>query len=86
MENTENNQTASDSDLSASAGSARIEWKGKTCGECAYFTGEECDGCQNEGCEMYDDSDACDEFEPKEAVDHGIYHVVSLGSGQTWRT
>lgn len=34
---------------------------GKTCGECCYFTGEECDG-KHEGCEAYDDSDACDEF------------------------
>jgi hypothetical protein len=52
------------SDLSASPGSVP-DWKGKTCAECKYFTGEECDGYRNEGSERYDDSDACDEFKPK---------------------
>ena len=33
-----------------------------TCGDCKYFTGEECDGyC--EGAEVYDDSEACEGFE-----------------------
>lgn len=33
------------------------------CGDCSFFTGEECDGCKNEGSERYYDSTACDEFE-----------------------
>ncbi len=36
------------------------------CGECEFFTGEECDGCLNEGSEMYEDSKACEEFIPRE--------------------
>lgn len=36
------------------------------CGDCQYFTGEECNGPggSREGCECYDDSPACDCFEP----------------------
>ena len=34
-----------------------------TCGDCIYYTGEECDCGDFEGCEKYDDSDICDEFE-----------------------
>ena len=33
-----------------------------TCGDCQHFTGEECDGFQNEGSEKYDDSTACSDF------------------------
>lgn len=36
------------------------------CGDCALFTGEECNGNKHEGSEKYDDSTACDEFEDKE--------------------
>ena len=36
-----------------------------TCGECSFFTGEECDGVANEGSEKYDESQACEEFEEK---------------------
>ena len=36
------------------------------CGECVYYTGEECDGYTNEGNEVYDDTAACDDFEPTE--------------------
>lgn len=34
-----------------------------TCGDCVFFTGEECDGILHEGEERYDDSIACEEFE-----------------------
>lgn len=44
-------------------GSDLIEnYKNKVCGECSYFTGEECNGYSNEGMERYFDSTACDEF------------------------
>ena len=35
------------------------------CGDCAHFTGEECDGTKNEGSERYEDSNACEDFEEK---------------------
>ena len=34
----------------------------QVCGECSYFTGEECNGYLNEGREKYVDSSACDDF------------------------
>lgn len=39
----------------------------RVCGDCAFYTGEECDGYKNEGSERYDDSTACDEFEDVES-------------------
>jgi len=38
----------------------------KYCGDCIYFTGEECNGWANEGSERYNDSEACGEFEDEE--------------------
>lgn len=38
------------------------DYKNRVCGECSYFTGEECNGYANEGSEKYTDSPACDEF------------------------
>lgn len=32
-----------------------------TCGECPFFDGEECDGYR-EGAEVYDGSEACEEY------------------------
>jgi len=46
--------------------SDRPWWEKFTCGECANFTGEECDGCTNEGNEAYADDMACREFEDAE--------------------
>ena len=40
-----------------------IDW---TCGECQYYTGEECNGYLYEGAERYEHSDACEDFEPLE--------------------
>lgn len=60
-DNKKNDSLAVDS---VSSGSVP-DWKGKTCDECKYFTGEECGGYKYEGSERYDDSDACDEFKPK---------------------
>jgi len=34
----------------------------KVCGDCKFFTGEECDGGEWEGSEKYDDSEACRGF------------------------
>jgi len=39
-----------------------------TCGDCKYFTGEECNGFEYEGNEMYFDDDACVDFLPKTGV------------------
>lgn len=39
------------------------EWyENFVCGDCYYFTGEECDGFSNEGCERYSNDTACEEF------------------------
>ncbi len=35
-----------------------------TCGDCVHYKGEECDGYKHEGEERYDDSEACEDFEP----------------------
>lgn len=35
-----------------------------TCGDCVFYVGEECQGNKCEGMERYDDSEACEEFEP----------------------
>jgi len=35
-----------------------------TCGDCVFYISEECQGNKYEGSERYDDSDACEEFEP----------------------
>ena len=35
-----------------------------TCGDCIFYIGEECQGNKYEGNERYDDSEACEEFEP----------------------
>ena len=35
----------------------------KTCGDCEFFTGEECNYGSNEGNEKYFDSPACGDFE-----------------------
>lgn len=37
----------------------------KVCGECEFFTGEECNGVKYEWSERYFDSETCDEFEEK---------------------
>jgi len=42
-----------------------LEQENKICGNCAFFTGEECDG-EHEGTERYYDDGACDGFEEKE--------------------
>lgn len=42
--------------------SSTLWYKKFTCGECSYFTGEECDGYKYEGSERYVDSIACSEF------------------------
>ena len=34
----------------------------KYCGDCSYFTGEECGGYLNEGNEKYSDSESCIDF------------------------
>jgi len=34
------------------------------CGDCVFYIGEECQGSKHEGNERYDDSEACEEFEP----------------------
>jgi len=39
------------------------EWKGRVCGDCQFYSGEECNGMMFEGSERYDDSPACEEFE-----------------------
>lgn len=41
-----------------------------TCGECIYYTGEECNGLggSREGCSVYEWSEACDFFEDVEEV------------------
>ncbi|MCK5605537.1 hypothetical protein KAR91_26830 [Candidatus Pacearchaeota archaeon] len=36
----------------------------RTCSECVYYAGEECNGFTHEGTEVYDYSDACDDFVP----------------------
>lgn len=36
-----------------------------SCGDCVWFTGEECGG-KNEGNECYESSPACDDFEPND--------------------
>ena len=38
-------------------------YESMVCGDCIYFTGEECEGQLNEGNEKYHDSTACEEFE-----------------------
>lgn len=38
----------------------------KTCGNCALRLGEECGGYKYEGIEVYDDDEACDEWEMEE--------------------
>ena len=35
-----------------------------TCGDCKFYIGEECQGNKYEGSERYDDSEACEDFEP----------------------
>ena len=37
-----------------------------TCGDCIFYTGEECNGpsWSREGGEVYDDTNACDCFDP----------------------
>ena len=60
----ENNQKADD--LAIEASRLVLEWKNQVCGDCIYYTGEECNGNEREGCETYDDSKACCEFEPLE--------------------
>lgn len=39
------------------------EWKGRVCGDCQFYSGEECNGMMFEGSERFDDSPACEEFE-----------------------
>jgi hypothetical protein len=34
------------------------------CCDCSFYDGEECQGNLHEGKERYDDSEACEEFEP----------------------
>lgn len=46
--------------------SDRPWYQSLNCGNCALFTGEECDGIEREGEERYSDSMACDEFEDRE--------------------
>lgn len=42
----------------------------KTCGDCIYYIGEECQG-KHEGAEKYSDSPACDEHDCGEDYDIG---------------
>jgi hypothetical protein len=45
-----------------------------TCGDCLYYTGEECDGPggSREGSEVYDDSSACDCFDEANDSDDSV--------------
>jgi len=43
-----------------------IDYRNEVCGDCQKFTGEECDGNENEGSERYSDSPACWEFVMKD--------------------
>ena len=44
------------------------EFVERVCGNCAFFTGEECNG-PHEGAERYNDSEACASFEPNAPAD-----------------